>query len=228
MRYFILSTAIFLLAVSGAGAQFLPATEQPDQKIIRNSGGKSTSHLIRNAPTGDDFVMGNKDAPLVMVEYVSMTCPHCAHFTTTVLPELEKKYIKTGKMAYVLRQFPLNEPALKANMLLDCIGSQNQEKYYVFARVLFESQDKWAFDKNYVGSLETIAGVGGISKEQFKRCITDLDREVRIIKMQKTAREELQIPHTPYIFIGGEVYSGDHSVKSVSAFIDEKLAQVKK
>lgn len=203
------------------------APEEPNMKILRDSGGAAKSSLVKRAPLSDDFVLGNRQAPLIMIEYASMSCPHCAHFSGTVLPELEKKYIQTGKMMYILRQFPLNDPALKAAMLLECVGNQNNDKYYVFARVMFDAQNKWAFDGNYVSGLETIAAVGGVSREQFKNCVNNTDREMRVLKIKKAATEELKIPHTPYFFIGGEVYSGDRTVEDVSRFIDSKLALAK-
>jgi protein-disulfide isomerase len=207
----------------------VPATTQPDSmKVIKGSGGVSTSYSVKSAPLHDDFVLGDPKAPVIMVEYASMTCPHCAHFANTTFPELEKKYIQTGKMSYVLRQFPLNEAALKAAMLLECVGDQNSAKYYVFARVLFDAQNKWAFDANYMSGLETIAMVGGLSREQFSGCINNTDREMRILKQKKLAVEEVKVPATPYIFIGGEVYAGDRTLEAMSAFIDAKLAQVTK
>lgn len=201
---------------------------EPDMKLLRDSGGVSKSSLIRRAPLSDDFVLGNRQAPLVIVEYASMSCPHCAHFSSTVLPELEKKYIQTGKAMYILRQFPLNEPALKAAMLLECVGNQSSDKYYVFARVIFDAQNKWAFDGNFLSGLETIAAVGGISRDQFRNCVNNTEREIRVLKIKKAATEELKIPHTPYFFIGDEIYVGDRSVEAMSAFIDAKLAQAKK
>lgn len=189
---------------------------------------KPNSYLVKDAPLPGDFVIGKITAPIMMIEYASMSCPHCAQFSNTVLPELQKKYIDTGNMRYILRQFPLNEPALKAGMLLQCIGEQNTEKYYVFAHVLFESQAKWAFDTNFLSSLETIATVGGISKEQFASCTGSTDREMRLLQAKKTATDELKIPHTPYIIIGGEPYEGDRTVEAISQVIDAKLDKIGK
>lgn len=201
---------------------------EPNMKVAPNSGGKSTSYLIKDAPLPGDYVMGAVGAPVVMVEYVSMSCPHCAHFSNAVLPEIQKKYIDTGKLRYVLRQFPLNEPALKGTELLDCVGEQDKDKYFVFAKVLFDAQNKWAFDGNYMAGLETIATVGGMSKEQFQNCLGSTDREMKVLKAKQTANDELKIPHTPYMFIGGEAYEGERSIEAVSKFIDEKLAAVKR
>jgi protein-disulfide isomerase len=162
-----------------------------------------------------------------MIEYASLSCPHCAHFSNTVLPELKTKYIDTGAVRYILRQFPLNEPALKGAELLDCVGQQDKDKYYVFAKVLFDAQSKWAFDNNYMQGLETIATVGGLSKEQFQACTTNTDRQMKILEAKKKANEELKVPHTPYIFVGNEVYAGERSVEAMSRFIDAKLAERK-
>ena len=211
-----------LLALVAASSSF---AEDPNLKVTMDSAGKSTSSLINNAPLKSDFVMGKSTAPIIMIEYASLSCPHCAHFSNSVLPELQKKYIETGQIRYILRQFPLNDPALKGAMLLDCVGEQSAEKYYVFAKVLFDAQSKWAFDGNYMEGLETIANVGGLSKDQFGGCVGDTDREMKMLKAKKIATDELGVPHTPYIFIAGEVYEGDRSVEAISAFIDAKLGQ---
>ncbi len=202
-------------------------SSEPDLKVNEGSGGKVTSSLITDAPLMGDYVLGKDTAPLVMVEYASLSCPHCAHFSNTVLPQLEEKYIKTGKLRYVLRPFPLNEAALKGAVLLDCVGSQDEKRYYTFARVLFDAQSKWAFDANFLTGLETIAAVGGISQEQFQSCMSNTDRETNILKAKKDAMDDLKIPHTPYFYVGDEIYSGDRSFEKISAFIDAKLAQKK-
>lgn len=220
MRYLLLLISLFAVP-----AAFAMAQAEPDMKVTEGSGGKAVSSLITGAPLRDDFVMGNRKAPIVLVEYASMTCPHCAHFSNTVLPVLEEKYIKAGKLAYILRQFPLNEPALDAAELLDCVGTQDEKKYFVFARVLFDAQSKWAFDSNYVTGLETIANVGGLTKSQFQNCINNTERELKILKAKKLANDEVQVPHTPYIFIDGEAYEGERTPEEVSKFIDAKLAK---
>jgi protein-disulfide isomerase len=226
-----LSTIILLgaaLPSHATPAPNTPATDfkEPNLRGIPGSGGKITSTLITTAPLASDYVMGKPDAPLVMVEYASLSCPHCAHFSNSVLPELEKRYIKTGKMRYILRQFPLNEPALKGAMLLYCVGDQNHAKYYTFAKVLFDAQEKWAFDGNYLSGLETIAAVGGVTKSQFNNCLDSTDREMAVLRDKKLANDELKIPHTPYMYIGGEVYDGDRSIEKISKFIDAKLAEL--
>ncbi len=216
--------------IAAQNAPVKAATDDADDslKVTKNTGGVVDSPLIRNAPLRSDYVMGKRDAKIVMVEYASLSCPHCAHFSNDVLPALEEKYIKTGKMAYVLRPFALNEPALRGAMLLNCVGDSSTEKYYTFARVLFEAQKRWAFDENFLTSLETIASVGGVSKKQFNDCVKDMDREIAVLKIKKEANDELKIPHTPYIYIAGEAYEGEKTVEAISQFIDAKLAALEK
>ncbi|MGE0753820.1 MAG: DsbA family protein [Alphaproteobacteria bacterium] len=197
--------------------------KEPDLKVTKGSGGKSTSYLVKDAPLPSDHVMGKETAPIVILEYASLSCPHCAHFSSAVLPEIKKNYIDTGRAKYILRQFPLNEPALKGAMLLDCIGEQNHDQYYIFSHVLFDAQNKWAFDGNFMEGLETIATVGGLSKGQFASCVNSTDREMKVLQAKKTATEELAIPHTPYFFIDGEVYGGAPNYEEMAAFIDKRM-----
>src|ERR1700739_25881 len=91
--------------------------------------------------TKDDRILGNPDAPITIVEYASLTCPHCAHFANDVLPEIKKEWIDTGKAKLVLRDFPLDEPPLRAAMIARCASP---DRFYAFADTFFASQDKWA------------------------------------------------------------------------------------
>lgn len=238
MRSLLLSAAILLFAhtataqeATPVAAQNAPVQAKPVDPTIKETGGKAeiiTSPLITKAPLKTDYVLGNRKAPIKLVEYASLSCPHCAHFSKTVLPEIEKKYIKTGKLAYILRQFPLNEPALRATMLVNCVGESSEEKYFTFSRVLFDAQNRWAFDGNYMTGLETIATVGGLTRQQFKNCTDDKDREIAVLENKKLSNDELKVPYTPYIIIDGAVYKGDMTPEAVSQFIDAKLAKLKK
>jgi len=215
-------------AVATPGQSATVGTPEPNLKKPTGNGGKISSYVIKDAPLPTDFVLGKPEAKLVVIEYASLFCPHCAHFSNTVLPELEKRYIETGKIRYILRQFPLNEPAMKGAELLDCVGEQDKAKYYVFAKVLFESQNKWAFDTNFLSNLETIAMVGGLTKDQFQKCTaTGSNREIKVLKDKKVATDEVKVPHTPYIIVGDTIYDGEPTLEAVSAFIDGKLAENK-
>jgi protein-disulfide isomerase len=189
-----------------------------------SASGTVDHYLIKNAPLPTDYVLGSPSAPVVMVEYASLSCIHCAHFATAVLPELQKKYIDANKMRYILRQFPLNEPALRGAMLVDCMGEKGADKYYTFSHVLFDSMSKWAMDGNWQEGLQTIANVGGVDNKTFLACVGDTTRETKILKNRKEASDQLKITGTPAFYIDGELYEGDRTVDAMSAFIDAKLA----
>src|SRR5467141_2382373 len=103
--------------------------------------------------TTDDRILGNPDAPITIVEYASLTCPHCAHFANEVLPELKKKWIDTGKAKLVLRDYPLDEPALRAAMIARCAPP---DRFYAYVDTLFAAQEKWVMAKDYREALAPI------------------------------------------------------------------------
>lgn len=231
MRTLILAAATMIFSLNAYAQQNAPVNAPKADPTIQTTGGPvtiSNSPLIKNAPLKSDFVQGDRKAPVVIVEYASLSCPHCAHFSNTVLPELEKNYIEKGKVAYVLRQFPLNEPAMRGAMLVQCVGESSEEKYYTFSRVLFDAQPRWAFDANFMTGLETIATVGGLSKKQFQDCVNDKDREIAVLEAKKRANDELKIPYTPLVYINGELYEGPKTYGEISQRIDAKLAKIKK
>ncbi len=193
-------------------------------EAIKLPQGIISHRLVADAPLPSDFVLGSKDAPVVMIEYASLSCPHCAAFYVSIMPDIQKNYIDTGKVRYILRQFPLNEPAFRGAMLVECIGEKDgADKYYLFNKVLFDAQSKWAFDGNWQSGLEKISAIGGVGKEQFTACINDKKLEEKVLKDKKEALDELKVPHTPYFFIGGEAYNGEKTLPDMSKFIDSKL-----
>ncbi len=224
-----------LFANTSFAAESLASPPSPAKKIATEAGkaheepalpqGIITNKIISDAPLPSDHVLGNKDASVIIIEYASLSCPHCAHFFGSIMPDIQKKYIDTGKIRYILRQYPLNEPALRGAMLVNCMGEQSTEKYYLFNKVLFDSQSKWAFDGNWQSALETISAVGGVSKEQFNACINNTPRETAALKIKMEAMNELKIPHTPYFFIGGEAYNGEITLEALSQLIDSKLTK---
>lgn len=179
------------------------------------------SPSLSNAPLATDYSLGKPNSPVTFIEYASLSCPHCAHFHSQVLPELKKRYIDTGKMIYILRQFPLNEPALKGAMLVDCVGSDSgAERYYTFVRVLFEAQDKWAMDTNFLTSLQSFAGVGGVGKPRFDACMNDSAREIKLLKIKQEASKDLKVTGTPSFYINGRKFDSNPTAENFIQYID--------
>ena len=149
--------------------------------------------------TRDDRVLGNSDAPITIVEYASLGCPHCAHFTNDVLPEIKKAWIDTGKAKLVLRDFPLDEPSLRAAMIARCAP---RDRFYAFADTFFAAQDKWAVGtKDYREALARLAKFGGMGKDEFEACLKNTALENKIVEQRLIASQELDVNATPTFFI---------------------------
>lgn len=153
-----------------------------------------------------DIPMGNADAPNVIVEYASMTCPHCAHFYTEVFPEVKEKYIDTGKAKFVFREFPLDGLAVAASMLARCAGD---DRFYPMIDGLFETQETWAVPgEDGKEKLLLIAKQAGFSQEKFDQCLADKELFDKIVAVRKKAHEEYGVDSTPSFFVNGKRLEG--------------------
>jgi protein-disulfide isomerase len=152
-----------------------------------------------------DRVLGKADAPITIIEYASLTCPHCAHFDVDVLPKLKEKWIDTGKAKLVLRDFPLDEPALRAAMVARCAPP---ERFYPLVDTFFAQQEQWAMTRDYRAALEKLAKLGGISNKEFAACISDKKLEDQVAQSRLTAAQQLGVDATPTFFINGKKFDG--------------------
>jgi protein-disulfide isomerase len=166
-----------------------------------------------------DEVMGKADAPVTMVEYASMTCTHCAHFANTTFPELKAKYIDTGKVRYILREFPFDPRAEAAFMLARC----SKDNYFPMVEVLFKQQENWAPVQDAKTALLQIAKLAGFSQESFEACLTDQKLLDDVRAVQKRGADEFGVDSTPSFFINGKMYKGAMSIEDMSAIIDGML-----
>ena len=161
-------------------------------------------------PKESDVVTGKEDAPVVIVEYASLSCPHCAHFFANVLPSLTAKYIDTGKVKMVYRNYPLNDPALKAAELVQCAPP---ERRHAFIKVLFATQMKWAYDiSSYRDALGNIAVLGGMDRLKFESCMTSKPVEKIVLEVAKEANDDYHVNSTPTFYIDGAPLKGDLDV----------------
>ena len=155
--------------------------------------------------TKDDRILGSLEAPITIVEYASLTCPHCAHFANDVLPEIKKEWIDTGKAKLVLRDFPLDEPALRAAMITRCAPPN---RYYAFADTFFAAQEKWVRSSDYREALARLAKLGGMGQEEFDACLANTALENKIVEGRLKASQELNVDSTPTFFVNGSKLAG--------------------
>jgi protein-disulfide isomerase len=218
------TAAIALAAGTEAWAQdtapnATPVPNAPDVKVPPAAGTVDEAKLL--APgTLKDIVMGKADAPVTIVEYASMTCPHCAHFATTTLPTIKEKYIDTGKAKLILREFPFDPRAAAAFMLARCAP---EERYYPLVEVLFKQQEQWAGAANAEEPLLQISKLAGFTQESFKACLTNQKLLDDVNAVRERGANEFGVNATPTFFINGTRYSGALSVDEMSAIIDGLL-----
>jgi protein-disulfide isomerase len=171
------------------------------------------------AVTKEDRILGNSNAPITIVEYASLTCPHCAHFANEVLPELKKKWIDTGKAKLVLRDYPLDEPALRAAMIARCAPP---DRFYAYVDTFFATQEKWVMARDYREALARLVKLGGMSQDEFDNCLKNTALENKIVEGRLIASKEFDVNSTPTFFINGTKFTGAPTVEE----FDKALSSV--
>ncbi|MFD1987631.1 DsbA family protein [Mesorhizobium newzealandense] len=166
-----------------------------------------------------DKQLGKDDAKVTIVEYASMTCPHCAHFAETTFPDLKTKYIDTGKARYILREFPFDPSAEAGFMLARCA----KDNYFPMVDVLFRQQANWVGVPNTKDALLQISKLAGFTQESFEACLTDQKLLDDVRSVQKRGANEFKVDSTPTFFINGKTYKGAMSIEEMSAIIDPLL-----
>ncbi|HWM82469.1 MAG TPA: DsbA family protein [Pseudolabrys sp.] len=222
-REFCQRTGAMLLA--GAAFATLPFAAGP-----ASAQDASVVELGVPGPMGD-MVLGDEKAPVTIYEYASMTCSHCAHFQTTTFPELKKRYIDTGKVRYILREFPLDPVAAAAFMLARCsaqedAGKKDANRYYAVVDALFESQQTWAFvqnPKDVLPNLQKVAKQIGFTDQSFDACLKNQPVLDSIEKVRRHAVDVLKVNSTPTFFINGKRQAGDLPIDELSKIIDPML-----
>ncbi len=180
-------------------------------------GDPNLSGLMAPGPL-PDISLGQEDAPNVIVEYASMTCPHCAQFHQFVLPKLQTKYIDTGKARLIFREFPLDRLAAYANMLARCAGP---DRFYPVLGALFETQASWALPgEEGLEQLRTVGKQAGFTTEKFDACIGDEDLFNKIAETRRRGHETFGVTSTPTFFINGEKLTGEQTLTGFEAMLE--------
>lgn len=126
-----------------------------------------------------DIVLGNRDSKIMVIEYFSPTCFHCATFYKKAFHKLKAKYIDSNKIAYIRREFIASKQDLYAASLARCKG--DADSYQKFLDVILSTQENWITKKNYPEILTNIGSLGGISPEEYQKCVSD-DQLTSVLK----------------------------------------------
>ena len=168
-----------------------------------------------------DMAMGSETAPVTIVEYASLTCPHCKAFGETTFPELKKRYIDTGKVRYIFREFVLNDVDMLAIALARCVSN---EAYFPFIQTLFEKQEQWATESP-VQPLLALTKQAGMSEQKFNECISNQQIVDNIVAQRDRASDKFRVNSTPTFFINGERRSGSLSITELESAMKPYLTE---
>ena len=170
-----------------------------------------------SAAEPQEQILGDPQAPVTIIEYASLTCPHCAQFHTEVLPELKERYIVPGKVRLIYRDFPLDQRALAAAALAHCAGP---DRYFSFLDVLFQTQASWAQADDHVAALKRLGKLGGLSEAQIDACLADEDLTDGILRVRLEGQDQHQVASTPTLVIDGKTYAGSRDIEELGAVIE--------
>ena len=169
-----------------------------------------------------ELALGSQDAPVTIIEYASMTCPHCARFHNTTFKELKTKYIDTGKVYFVYREFPLDRLAFAASLAARCVG---EERFFAMLSLLFEHQPSWSRDQKPMAVLARLAKLAGVSQERFDACLKDRELGEVVLANRLAGEKEHDVKATPTFVINGEKFKGVPDMAGFEKVLGQHLAK---
>jgi protein-disulfide isomerase len=208
LRRLAFAAVLSAAALAAHGALAAAAAPEPDRTVDMAT--------VLKPGTLPELSIGDA-AGLPMIEYGSLTCPHCAAFSREVLPELKKDYIDTGKVRYIFREFSRNPLDVAAFVLARCVGD---DKALAAIELLFSEQDKWAFVDKPLEPLIAAMRPTGLSHDQAMACLKDQAKADAIVAVGKRASDEIKMNGTPTFVIDGKVYGGELTMDQLRAILD--------
>jgi protein-disulfide isomerase len=202
-----------ILRPTPAGAQTAPRPE-------RTLSGADLTALNTPDEGVEDRVIGSANARVTIVEYASLTCPHCATFHTEVLPQVKARFVDSGQVRLIFRHFVLNILDAGASMMARCAPA---ERFYPILDVLFQQQRSWAGASDPVAALGQIALQAGFTRESFEACLRNQQILDRLSAQTDRAARRFGVNSTPTIFINGQMFRGALRVEQIEAIVSPML-----
>ena len=166
-----------------------------------------------------DIVYGDPSAPVEIIEYASMTCPHCASFSSSIFPKVKEKYIDTGKARFLFRNLVTNQVDLAASTVARC---SNQEVAQKLTKEFFAKQNDWGRSQDPISALAGIARKAGISRTQFDRCLANTDMHKNLVKIGQDGVKEFGVNATPTIIVNGTKLD-NYAFETIEKAVDAAL-----
>jgi protein-disulfide isomerase len=201
--------AVFsVAAIAAQGALAATAVPEPDRTV-------DMAAVLKPGALPELSIGDASGVPVI--EYGSLTCPHCAAFSREVLPELKKDYIDTGKVKFIFREFSRNPLDVAAFVLARCVGD---DKAFAAIELLFSQQDKWAFVDKPLEPLVAAMRPAGLTHDQAMACLKDQSKVDAVAAVGKRATDEIKMNGTPTFVIDGKVYGGELTMDQLRAILD--------
>ena len=213
---FAVAALVTVAAASQAQDATTPEAEAASYVPLASDGGLGTG-VYEN-----ETYEGSPDAPIVLIEYASLTCPHCAAFHREGYPLL-KPFIEAGQLAYVHRDFPLDGVAYRAALAARCLQG---EDYFAAIEALYENQRDWRGGGSEDELAVEISSLTGQSVEEYKACVGDQTNQQTIIERYNTAVEDLGVDGTPRIFINGDPFTPRGGWTEIEAEIERRVSRL--
>ena len=205
---------VFKTALTLAGLIALAATSTPG--LIGGAKAQSaTAALLAQPVSLPDMALGDAKAPVTIFEFASMSCPHCAAFDQNVFPMLRSKYIDTGKVRYVFREFPLDIKAASASVLARCVANGDAEKFFAVIDKMFKLQEPLM--DHTKETMLVIGKEGGLDEQAVENCVGNQAVMDKISADETFAAQQLKVKATPTFFINGKIVEGSMSFEEFEA-----------
>lgn len=222
----IVFTVLMVLSVLGltgcSGEQFSLTPKpkaNPDIVHLGANGLPSKEDLMRAGPLGDKW-LGKEDAPVTVIEYMSLTCPHCRTFHLKTFPKFKANYIDTGKVRYIVREFPIGRSAGNASIVTRC---GKKDRTFKLIDLFLKNQSKWVSQEVRTEAIYAVAKPSGLSRAEFDTCMKDQSL-IDDLQWVKNRGRQLGVSGTPTFFINGEKVRKPLSYDELKALLAPHLS----
>lgn len=221
----LLGGLLFGLAACSGDAGDSGETADPEVIAAEEAAAAAEAQELAAAAGGEgtwgDIIYGDPNAPVEIIEYASLTCPHCARFAADIFPKIKENYIDTGKVKFVYRNYVMNPYDMAASVAARCKTPEVTKR---LMKVFFERQSSWVGAEDRVEALAALARrAGGISRTQFDRCIANRDMQQHLAKMTQDGAARYKVNATPTLLVDGDKVERTNSWEAVKEAIDAEL-----
>jgi protein-disulfide isomerase len=169
----------------------------------------------------DDRILGSADAPVTIIEYASLSCPHCAAFHKEVLPQLKSEYVDKGQVRFIYRDFPTNWPAVQGSLLAHCAA--DDARFFGLVDTMFKLQEQWLSAADPGVALTQIGALAGMNKDKVAACFEDKAMQQKILARTQEGEATYGVHSTPSFIIDGKLHTGVQTFEMLQGILKDLL-----